>query len=113
MAVSDNKKQKTNIMTSINLLFYVSFFMGIIPFSFNEYRKNKILKYSIWGMVYCIITLFYNFVQYHFAISNFLISTNADDGSGKFKKRFIINSLDCLTFATSVCYWFLKLTMFL
>lgn len=84
MAVSDNKKQKTNIMTSIKLLFYISYFMGILPFSFNEYRKNKILKFSIFGISYCIFTLIYNFVQYHFATSNFLISTNTDDGSGNY-----------------------------
>lgn len=83
MAVSDNKKQKPNIMTSINVLFYVSFCIGIIPFSFNEYRKNKIFQFSIWGTVYCIFTLIYNCLQYYFATSNFLISTNDDDGSGK------------------------------
>lgn len=82
MAVSDNKKQKTNIMSSINVLFYVSFCVGIVPFSFNEYRKNRIIQFSVFGIGYCIFTLIYNFLQYHFAISNFLISSNSDDGSG-------------------------------
>lgn len=89
MAVSDNKKQNTNIMTSFKILFYVSYLFGIIPFSFNEYRKNKILKFSIFGMVYCMITLFYNSFQYHFATNNFLISTNTDDGSGKYKNLVV------------------------
>lgn len=94
MAVSDNKKQKTNIMTSINLLFYTSFFVGILPFSFNEYRKNKILQFSIYGLGYCIYTLIYNCLQYHFAINNFLISSNADDGSGKSFFRIYITKYE-------------------
>lgn len=58
-------EKSLTLLSAFTLLFYFSKILGIIPHSFSKFYKYKILISSNFGIVWSLISLFYNSIQYH------------------------------------------------
>lgn len=63
------KPQKENIYTAFTLPFYISAIIGLLPFSIPSFMREKKLKTSWVGNIWCILNMINLATHYHFAIS--------------------------------------------
>lgn len=74
------EKPRTNLLSSINVLFYLSSICGIIPYSLRGYYNHKIFQLSILGNIYAILYAVQAVVQYHFATTTFSLGDKRETG---------------------------------
>jgi hypothetical protein len=69
---------QVKILESLNYLFYVSKFFGVLPYSLTDYITKKQLKLSLVGCVWCLFSCAH-FFGHHYAVTSVTI-LNKDSG---------------------------------
>lgn len=62
----DKKGSRSQILGSLNFLFYISKVFGMIPYSLSDYITHRQLKLSQFGNIFCLLSCVYYCTQYHF-----------------------------------------------
>jgi hypothetical protein len=70
--VGEKKKTTVAILDSLNYLFYVSKFFGVVPYSLTDYITKKRLKLSLVGCIWCLFCCVH-FIGHHYAITSMTI----------------------------------------
>lgn len=74
------EKPRTNLLSSINILYYISSCFGIIPYSLRAYHSLKVFQLSILGNIYVVIFVVQAVVQYHYARAAFSMGDKKETG---------------------------------
>lgn len=73
-------KTRVNVTTSLNVVIIILTFFGIMPFSLKSYFKYKVLKTSVIGNIYSILTAIHSSVQYHWETLRGIDGENRESG---------------------------------
>lgn len=79
MAIGTSKVR--NIWTTFHNLFFISRFLGIVPYSISEYNTKKIFKITLIGNLWSLAIMINNVVQYHFATVTFSLENEKETGT--------------------------------
>ncbi len=69
----------------MSVLFYVTKFFGVIPHGLGAYYKKKILKFSIIGNVWVLVSTTLSFISSAFESAS--VNSGDTDGSGEYLKK--------------------------
>lgn len=79
MAVETSSRP--TFVSTINVLFYFSTWMGILPYSIRAYSRHGVLQPAVIGNVYVILQLTQLIIQYHFASNIFSTGDKQESGT--------------------------------
>jgi hypothetical protein len=80
--IEDKKGSKSQLLGSLNFLFYISKVFGMIPYSLSDYVTHKQLKLSQLGNVFCLLSCVSYCTHYHFLLANSVLTEESDDSIG-------------------------------
>lgn len=84
--VGDRKGSKNPILESMNILFYISKVLGLIPYSLSSYITEKQLKLSQLGNVFCLLSCIHYTIHYHILNASTMLTRDSDASIGALTK---------------------------
>lgn len=70
---SQKSKKSSSVFTSMNFLFYISKFFGLIPYSLSDFISKLKFEISPFGNVFCIVSCISYAILYHVMMSDSMI----------------------------------------
>lgn len=77
--ITNKKTFKSPILESLDGLFYVSKFFGIIPYSLSDYITKKRLQLSSFGCAFSVLSCIFYVVAYHILMSETMVEKNPEN----------------------------------
>jgi len=78
----DKKKTSRPILESLNHLFFISKFFGMIPYSLPNFIKQRQFQLSQLGNIWCVLSCIHYIIHYHILMASTMLATDTDSQIG-------------------------------